>query len=162
LTKAGAGTLVLTGANSYTGATTISEGILNIRNDAALGSTAAGTTVASGATLQLQNSITVGDEALSLAGTGFNNNGALENVSGENNWSGPITLAADSRVQTESGTILGLAGAITGAGALEKTGPGTLGLTGNNSYGGATTVSGGTLVAGAATAFSANSAFTVN
>ena len=54
LTKAGTGTLTLTGANTYTGATSVNAGTLNIQNASALGTTAAGTTVASGATLQLQ------------------------------------------------------------------------------------------------------------
>jgi autotransporter-associated beta strand protein len=53
------------------------------------------------------------------------------------------------------------AGAISGTGTVEQIGSGTLTLTGNNTYSGATTVSSGTLQAGSATAFSANSAFNV-
>ena len=48
LTKTGNGTVTLSGANSYTGTTTVSAGILNAANNTALGTTAAGTTVASG------------------------------------------------------------------------------------------------------------------
>src|SRR6185295_11972869 len=48
VTKSGAGTLVLTGANSYTGTTTINAGVLNIQNATALGTTAGGTSVAAG------------------------------------------------------------------------------------------------------------------
>jgi len=61
LTQSGlGGTLVLSGANSYTGTTTVSGGTtLNIRNNSALGSNTA-TTVASGGKLQLQGGITVG------------------------------------------------------------------------------------------------------
>ena len=42
--------MVLSGANTYTGATTVSAGTLNIQNANGLGTTAAGTTVSSGAT----------------------------------------------------------------------------------------------------------------
>src|SRR5207244_3720230 len=70
LTKSGTGTWTLTGANTYTGSTTISAGILNIQNATALGTTASGTTISSGATLQLQGGISVGAEALTLSGTG--------------------------------------------------------------------------------------------
>ena len=45
LTKVGAGTLNLTGANNYTGLTTVSAGTLSAGNATALGTTAAGTTV---------------------------------------------------------------------------------------------------------------------
>jgi len=51
---------------------------------------------------------------------------------------------------------------IVGTGNLTMDGTGTLNLSSNNTYTGATTVSAGTLLAGSATAFSANSAFTVN
>ncbi len=70
LTKTGAGTLVLSGGNSYSGLTTVSAGVLNIRHNTALGTAAAGTVVADGATLELQGDITVGNEALTLNGTG--------------------------------------------------------------------------------------------
>ena len=84
ITKTGAGTMVLSGSNTYTGTTTVSAGVLNIRHANALGTTAGNTTVASGAALQLQGGITVGAEALSLNGTGVSNTGALRNISGNN------------------------------------------------------------------------------
>jgi autotransporter-associated beta strand protein len=59
LTKTGTGSLTLSGTNTYTGVTNVNAGILNIQNNAALGSTAGGTVVAAGAKLQLQNNITV-------------------------------------------------------------------------------------------------------
>ena len=53
LTKNGANTLTLTGSNTYTGPTMINAGTLQLGNSSALGSTAGGTTVAAGATLDL-------------------------------------------------------------------------------------------------------------
>src|SRR5207249_2059625 len=58
LTKTGAATDVLSAANTYTGTTTISQGTLNIQNNSALGTTAAGTTISGAATLQVQGNIT--------------------------------------------------------------------------------------------------------
>ena len=84
LTKAGTGTWILTGANTYTTATSITAGVLNARNATALGTTAGGVTVSSGAALELQGGITIGAEALSITGTGVSSNGALRNISGTN------------------------------------------------------------------------------
>ncbi len=169
LTKAGLGTMVLSGANTYTGATTVSAGILNIQNAAALGGTASGTTVSSGATLQMQGSITVGAETLNIAGTGATGQtGALVNVSGTNNYGGLLTLAGATTLSSDSGTLnLTNAGTITGAtfgltlagagngtvssiigttsGTLTKTGAGTWTLSGANTYTGATNVTAGIL-----------------
>ena len=85
VTKSGAGTLIVTAANTYTGTTTITSGVLNIQNATALGTTAGGTIVAAGAALQLQGGITVGAEALTLNGDGTAaGTGALRNISGTN------------------------------------------------------------------------------
>ena len=62
LNKYGAGTLVLSAANTYTGVTRIMQGVLDLRNSSALGSTAAGTELQGGSTLVLQGDITVGDD----------------------------------------------------------------------------------------------------
>ncbi|NCW63951.1 MAG: hypothetical protein EBW04_07555, partial [Betaproteobacteria bacterium] len=55
LTKQGAGTLTLSGTNTYTGQTNINAGTLAVTVNDALGTNAAGTVIASGATLDLQN-----------------------------------------------------------------------------------------------------------
>ncbi len=147
--------------------TTVSVGSLNIQNATALGTADAGTTVASGATLQLQGGITVADEALTLSGTGVSAGGALRNISGNNTYSGAITLGAATRINSDAGTLtldsataitdaqnltFGGAGATivstalqTGAGTLTKDGAGTLTLTAANTYTGQTTVSAGSL-----------------
>ena len=64
----GGGTTILTGANTYTGTTTIAAGLLEIQNNSALGTTAGDATVGTGATLGLANGITI-SENLSLAGS---------------------------------------------------------------------------------------------
>lgn len=183
LTKIGAGTAVLNGANEYLGVTTVSAGILSVRHGSGLGSTDAGTVVASGAQLQLEGGITVSGETLTIKGEGGGTatvQGALRNVSGNNVWTGSI--AADTsvitRVVSTSGT-LSLGGQITmtgthgnglvfqGDGAIvvsgdmsgdgsitrSSTGTGRLLLTGVNTFGGNTTVSNGTVQYGRLVSF---------
>jgi autotransporter-associated beta strand protein len=164
--NAGAGTLTLSGANSYDGTTTISTGVLNIQNATALGTTTSGTTVASGAALEIQNNIAVGAETLSLAGTGISSNGALRNISGTNSYAGNITLTAATEIQSDAGSLT-LSGGVSGAtfgltfdgagntavsgvigttsGTLTKNGTGTLTLSGANTYTGVTRINAGTL-----------------
>jgi fibronectin-binding autotransporter adhesin len=183
LVKQGAGVLTLTGANTYTGATNINAGVLNIQNATALGTAAGGTTVASGAALQTQGGITVTGEALTLNGTGTSNDGALRNISGNNTWTGGVTLGSASRINSDAGTLtlsgniggntqnltVGGAGntAISGVigtttGSLTKDGAGTLTLSGANTYTGATNINQGTLALGATNALSSSTAVTVS
>jgi autotransporter-associated beta strand protein len=170
LTKSGTGRLTLTGANTYTGTTTVSAGVLNLQNATGLGTIAGGTTVTSGAALQLQGGIAVGNEALTLNGTGITSDGALRNISGNNSWAGLITINSTTRINSDSGTLtldvasgnaitgsnddlqFGGAGNITindviatGTGTLTKDGTGILFLNAANTYTGATTVSAGIL-----------------
>jgi len=165
ITKQGAGKLVLSGANTYTGLTTISAGILNIRNSTALGTTAGGTTVSSGASLQIQGNIIVGNEALTLNGTGNGGTGAFRNISGNNSFSGALTLGSASTISSDAGTLtltggitnagftttftgagnIAENGVISGTGGVTKTGGGTVTLGGANTFTGSTTVNAGTL-----------------
>jgi autotransporter-associated beta strand protein len=146
LTKSGAGSLTLLSANSYSGTTNISEGVVNIRHGSALGTNDNGTTVASGAALELQSGITVTGEALSIAGSGGGGGGVLRSVSGANIWTGQVTLAgAANTVGVDAGS-LELSGKVTGAHPLSKVGGGKLILSsGLNDYSGLTTVSVGVL-----------------
>ena len=159
IAKTGTGTLVLSGANDYTGATTISNGVLQIANATALGTTAAGTTVVSGATLDL-NGQAVGAEALSLAGTGVGGNGALINSSASAaSLSGAITLTGNSTIGTTGD--LTLTGVLSGGFSLTKTGAATLTLDANNTYSGGTVVSAGVVLADTDTGFGSG-AITIN
>lgn len=185
VTKTGAGTLVLSGANSYTGLTTISSGVLNIQNANGLGTTAAGTTVSAGAALQLQGGISVGSEALTLNGGGISNDGALRSISGNNSYAGTITLASASRIYADAATLtlsggvvtsgftttfggagnIAETGIISGTGGLVKNGNGTLTLSGADTFSGSTTINAGTLTAAAGSgnaALGSTSSITVN
>ncbi|MBI5689058.1 MAG: autotransporter-associated beta strand repeat-containing protein [Verrucomicrobia bacterium] len=173
LTKAGSGALVLSGNNTFSGSMTVSQGVLNLQHNSALGTTAGSTTVSSGAAVELQGvsggtAIVIGNEALSLSGTGVSGGGALRSVAGSNSWAGAITLAANASIVAEldsltlSGNLNGsssgrvltfggggnttVSGAIGGnVGNLVKTGSGTLALTATNSYTGTTTINAGTV-----------------
>jgi autotransporter-associated beta strand protein len=174
LIKAGAGTLALGGASSYTGSTAVNAGTLLIANGAALGATSGGTTVALGAQLRLNatnSGFTVGNESLAIVGQGVTSGGALRNAAGDNTWQGKVTLGADATIGAASGTSLTMDvasgnaieaagfnltfdGAGTnrvldsislGAGGLTKIGSGTTILAAANSYSGATDIQGGRL-----------------
>ena len=124
LTKTGAGLLTLTGANTYSGLTTVSAGSIVVDNAAALGSTAGGTVVGAGASLDIEGGVTVGAEALTLNGAGVGNLGALQNLTGVDTYNGAITLASNSRILAASGRLT--VKSVTGAGkTLAIGGPGT-------------------------------------
>jgi fibronectin-binding autotransporter adhesin len=78
ITKAGLGTLILSGSNSYSGNTLVNAGQLTVAADTALGNTTGTTTVASGAQVVLNHGFTVTGETISLAGAGTNSTGALQ------------------------------------------------------------------------------------
>ncbi|MCX6965131.1 MAG: autotransporter-associated beta strand repeat-containing protein, partial [Verrucomicrobia bacterium] len=165
-----AGYWILSGNNSYTGTTWITgSSILRIAHANALGTTANGTSVASGSALELTGGISVGAEALSLSSTGISSGGGLRNISGNNSYAGVITLGGAARINSDANTLT-LSGGITGTqnltiggasntiisgnittstGTLTKDGTGILTLSGNNTYTGTTTVSAGTLEIGA-------------
>lgn len=160
----GTGTLTLSGVNSYTGGTTINAGVVNVQNSTALGTGAV--TVASGAALEVEGvGINVGN-ALTLNGSGVANGGALRNISGDNVYTGPITLGSASRINSDSGILqtngaiggagqtltVGGAGIViingglnTGTGSLIKNGVGGLALNSVNSFTGSVTVNAGVL-----------------
>lgn len=142
LVKGGAGTLVLNGANSYTGGTALNAGTITVGNNAALGTgalvAAGGTTLAAGpATAQgpitLANSIvTNGVLTIDLQGT-----------------TGDVSSAG---ILTVDGNDLVLAGPVSGAGSLAVTNFGRLSLNGSNSHSGGTSLSNAAIYVGSDTA----------
>ena len=155
------GTLILSGTNSYTGSTTVTEGTLRIENSSALGGTGTGTTVTDGTTLAIANGIAVASESVTVQGTGVNSAGAVRNISGINSWGGTISLGGDTTFGSDAGTLTidGIISESTGS-SFTKVGDGTILLGANNTYTGSTTVSAGTLEISDANALGDTSAVT--
>ena len=130
ITKIGTAELRLSGANTYPGFTTVSEGVLSVYHDASLGKGlffggGNGTIVSSGASISL-NSCDVLDESLSIAGTGAGNMGAIINHSGYNSWSGPVQVTSPTTLNIQLATGLTINGVLSGASQLDKWGSGKL------------------------------------
>jgi autotransporter-associated beta strand protein len=178
LTQAGSGSLTLSASNSYDGYTFINNGTVYLSNGSGLGSTAGGTTVATGGQLNINANVNVGAEALALGGTGPDGSGALrKGGGGTTTFGGSITLNTNTTIKLDGGATLNLtntaginstsvnanltlagdgssAGKITGpvalgTGGLVKDSVSAWTLTGiNNSWTGGTTIAGGTLQIG--------------
>ncbi len=123
VTKSNVGAVTFSNANSYSGATLISGGTLAITNALGLGSSSSGTTVAGGATLDLQN-VSVGAEAISL------NGGSLSVSTGSSSLAGGISLGSASAISIASGATFAGSGIMAAAGnGLTINGGGSISLT---------------------------------
>ncbi|MFV3378775.1 autotransporter-associated beta strand repeat-containing protein, partial [Pseudomonas sp. NY11226] len=122
LAKTGAGNLVLTRANTYSGGTWIRDGVLSVGADDNLG--------AAGATVTLDGG------TLSVTGSGFS--------------ATPRTIALGASGGSfdiaQAGHRFVVANALTGPGSLVKRGVGTLVLNGAHGHTGGTSIEAGTLV----------------
>lgn len=132
LIKAGSGTLTLTGANSFTGTLAVQSGAVSVA-DLTNASTA-------GALGNSANAVVLGNGGsagtLVYTGTTVSSNKAFNIAS---SGTGAIAVSAAATNAT-------LTGLISGSGAFQKLGTGTLSLAnGSNSYSGGTLVSGGNL-----------------
>ena len=138
LRKVGTGTLTLSGASSYTGATTVNAGTLQIGNGSA-GSiaTTSAVSVANGATLAFNQA----------------NNATFSNA---------IANTGNVKGVQSSGVTNTLSGVISGVGGVTQNSGGTMNLSGVNTYTGATTVNAGTLGLTGAGSINTTSGITVN
>jgi autotransporter-associated beta strand protein len=167
LVKLGAGTLILSGANTYTGLTAVLGGMLQLGDGGTGGSilgnvfnhttlavnrsdtyTFGGLIVGDGAFMQMGSGTTIftannfytGGTTISAGTLQLGNGGTSGSIIGDVSNQGTLVINRNNTVT--------LAGVISGAGSLSQIGPGTTILTGNNSYAGGTTIVAGTLQLG--------------
>ncbi len=130
LAKSGAGTLRVSGANTYSGGTTITAGTLQLGNSAALGT----------------GSVTLAGGVLDINGLTTNDIGSLSGVSGtitNNGGSAAVLQVEQTAAGVFSGTLQN--GSNTLALTLDTGSSNTLTLSGANAYTGGTTITAGTL-----------------
>jgi outer membrane autotransporter protein len=178
VSKRGANIVTLTGANIFTGTTTISSGTLQVGNGGLTGSLGSGN-VNNTASLVFNRSnaltyggVISGTGSLTQTGTG------TTILTGANTYTGGTTISAGTLQIGNGGTTgsvtgnivdnsalvfnrssaLTYGGVISGTGSIIQAGTGTTILTGANTYTGSTTISAGTLQAGATNVFAQNSA----
>ena len=132
ITKENAGTLTLSGVNTYTGVMTIAGGALKV------------STIGNGGVAG-----NLGASSANSTNLVFSN-GTLKHTGASENTNRGFTILAGTTATIDTTNNQNMAGANGAAttGALTKTGPGTLGITGTNAYTGTTTISAGTLQLG--------------
>ena len=169
--KAGAGTLALSGGNTYTGQTNINAGTLLATSNTALGTGGHNgdsmTFIQDGATLALQGGISL-DEHFHVYGSGVGGLDALRSLSGNNALTNSPGDAAGYAIRSNTtvgvdADTLSVAGFYeeSGSFSLTKVGVGTLSLTAASTYTGVTNVNNGILQIGTQNGLAPNSAITV-
>jgi autotransporter-associated beta strand protein len=137
LLKLGAGALTLSGANTYSGDTTNSAGLLRLASPSAVSNS---TVVMDGGACVFASSaganVTFGGLANTPAGLG--SEVALSNETGQ-----AVSLTLGGK-----GSAMSYSGILSGSGSLTKIGDGMLSLSGTNTYSGGTRLNGGVLSVG--------------
>ena len=162
LDKTTGGTVTLSGANTYSGNTTINEGTLQAGATGVIpNGTGKGNVVLNGGTVAGTLDVNGNDTTINgLSGT----TGAVlgEVVNNVNGTTKTFTVGNGNASGSFAGNIKDNNNAGTGVLALTKTGTGTQTLSGANTFTGATIVSGGTLEAAGAATLGSTSSVTVN
>jgi autotransporter-associated beta strand protein len=147
LIKSGTGVITFAGLNDITGSVTLNAGGITVSAGASLAGAIADLNV-NGGTLTLNN--------------------AAQTIENFNGTGGTVALGAGHVLTTEPVSNASYAGVITGPGSLIKANSSTnivsLTLTGNNTFGGGTTINGGSIIANGATgqALGGTASLTVN
>ncbi len=144
LTKSGSGTLILSGANTYTGGTTIGGGPIQMSGaTSTIGSVNNNLTINTGGALDLNG---VNQGVGQLGGTSVAGNAVYNSV---NSNTSTLTVGNNNATGGSFGGIIANTNSGgTGIVALIKTGTGTQTLSGTNTYTGGTTLNRGTLAVG--------------
>ena len=164
LLKADAGTLVLSGANTYSGGTVIGGGTLQLGTGGTAGSIVGdvandGALVFDRSDVQDFTGIISGSGTVTQAGTGTTiltgtntytggtliSGGTLQLGNGGASGSIVGNIVDNGALVFDRSGVLSIAGVISGSGTVTQAGTGTTILTGINTYTGATTVQAGTL-----------------
>ena len=146
LTKSGSATAYLTGANTYSGNTTIDGGILSLSSAGELGNAAGAVTVNTGGTLYTHSGLTI-----SRTGDVTVNGG---NLTTDNNNLGTISVSGGNFIANNAAV---LAVKLAGTAGLTVGGAGETYLWTDSSYTGATVISSGQLTLGGNGAISSQS-----
>ncbi len=147
ITKTGVGNWILSAANTYTGNTSVTGGILVLTNASALGGST--TISAAGGSLGLSGGLNFGaGKTITISGAGSNSNGALQSFGGSNVWQGNVVLnGANARLGVaDTGTSLEVTGVISAADAARSLQIRSSGATQEVKIGSANTYTGATSI----------------
>lgn len=167
LTKAGAGTLIITTTNTYTGVTALTGGTLQLGDGSTKNGVVAGNITNNAALVFANPSAQTNAGVISGSGTLNKSAAGTLTLTATNTFTGSTTISAGQLVIGDAGLLGGgsyagniannaalvysssaaqtLGGAISGTGSLTKNGAGTLTLVGSNSYSGGTLLAAGTV-----------------
>jgi autotransporter-associated beta strand protein len=176
--KSGVGKWILTGNNTFTGTTTISQGVLQIGNGGTTGSIAGGNISINDTLIIDKSNLTTLSGTISGAGKLIKKSAGKLILTANNTFTGPITmnqgvlqlgnggatgevasasiLINDSLIVDRSNAI-NLTSIISGTGKLIKKSAGILKLSGVNTYAGSTVITNGTVELGITNAVSVSS-----